>query len=89
MITIMVKPKSSPPRPPDLKFEAALSDLEALVQTMEGGKLELEASIEAYQRGMALLRHCRGQLAAAEQKIQLMDMETGVAKDWNPEEACS
>jgi exodeoxyribonuclease VII small subunit len=82
----MVKSKSSPSLPSDLKFEAALAELEALVLTMEGGELELEASIDAYQRGMALLRHCQAQLASAEQKIQIMDMESGKTQDWNPED---
>jgi exodeoxyribonuclease VII small subunit len=82
----MTQQEPASPLSPDLKFEAALSELEALVQLMEGGKLELEASIDAYQRGMALLRHCREQLASAEQKIQILDKETGTLKDWNPED---
>ncbi|MDD3482682.1 exodeoxyribonuclease VII small subunit [Azovibrio restrictus] len=79
----MSNPEAPPVLPADLKFEAALAELEALVQTMEGGKLELEDSITAYRRGMALLLHCQGQLTAAEQKIQIM--EAGQLKDWNPE----
>ena len=66
-----------------LKFETALAELETLVQSMEGGKLELEASIDAYRRGMDLLQHCQGQLSAAEQKIQIM--EAGQLQDWQPE----
>ncbi|MDR0735724.1 MAG: exodeoxyribonuclease VII small subunit [Zoogloeaceae bacterium] len=57
----------------DLKFETALSELEALVARMEGGEMTLEAAIVAYGRGMALLRHCQGQLAVAEEKIRVMD----------------
>lgn len=79
----MSNPEAPPALPADLKFEAALAELEDLVQTMEGGKLELEDSITAYRRGMALLQHCQGQLTAAEQKIQIM--EAGQLKDWNPE----
>ena len=36
----------------DMKFETALAELENIVSSMEGGKLELEASIAAYKRGM-------------------------------------
>jgi len=54
-------------------FEAALSELEAIVQKMEGGKLSLEDSLGAYQRGMELLKHCQAILAAAEQKIQVLE----------------
>lgn len=67
----------------ELKFEEALAELEALIHTMEGGTLELEASIEAYQQGMALLQHCQAHLAVAEQKIQIMEAEQ--LKDWSEE----
>jgi exodeoxyribonuclease VII small subunit len=38
---------------------------------MEGGKLELEASIAAYKRGMELMKHCQAQLANAEEEIRI------------------
>lgn len=66
----------------DMKFEAALAELEAIVQSMEGGKLELEESIAAYRRGMVLLKHCQQQLADAEQQIRIL--ENGEVKDFTP-----
>ena len=54
-------------------FEAALAELESIVQGMETGKLSLEESLAAYQRGAILLKHCQGALAAAEQKIQVLE----------------
>lgn len=57
----------------DMKFEAAVAELEAIVASMEGGKLELEASIAAYRRGMALMQHCQAQLADAEQQIRILE----------------
>lgn len=57
----------------DMKFEAALAELEAIVASMEGGQLELEASIAAYRRGMALMKHCQGQLADAEAQIRVLE----------------
>jgi exodeoxyribonuclease VII small subunit len=63
----------------DMKFEAALSELEAIVSSMEGGKLELEASIAAYRRGMSLMKHCQAQLADAEEQIRVL--ENGEFKD--------
>lgn len=54
-------------------FEAALAELESIVQNMESGKLSLEDSLAAYQRGAALLKHCQGALTAAEQKIQVLE----------------
>ena len=63
----------------DMKFETALAELENIVSRMEGGKLELEASIAAYQRGMALMQHCQAQLASAEEQIRIL--ENGEFKD--------
>ena len=62
----------------DLKFEAALAELEKLVASMEGGQLPLEASLDAYKRGMALLQHCQLQLADAEEKVRVL--ENGVLR---------
>lgn len=57
----------------DMKFETALAELEAIVASMEGGQLELEASIAAYRRGMELMKHCQAQLTAAEEQIRVLE----------------
>ena len=62
-----------------MKFETALAELEDIVASMEGGKLELEASIAAYKRGMELMKHCQAQLANAEEQIRIL--ENGEFKD--------
>ena len=63
----------------NMKFETALAELEDIVSSMEGGKLELEASIAAYKRGMELMKHCQAQLADAEEQIRIL--ENGEFKD--------
>lgn len=45
-----------------LSFEEALAELEAIVQKLERGQLDLESSIQAYERGTALQQHCAGKL---------------------------
>ncbi|PKO94319.1 MAG: exodeoxyribonuclease VII small subunit [Betaproteobacteria bacterium HGW-Betaproteobacteria-10] len=57
----------------DMKFESALAELENIVSSMEGGKLELDASIAAYRRGMELMKHCQGQLTHAEEQIRVLE----------------
>ncbi len=57
----------------DMKFETALAELETIVSRMEGGQLELEASIVAYKRGMTLMQHCQAQLADAEAQIRVLE----------------
>ncbi|RDE52321.1 MAG: exodeoxyribonuclease VII small subunit [Candidatus Accumulibacter meliphilus] len=65
-----------------LKFEAALAELEQLVQDMEGGRLPLEESLAAYRRGSALLTHCQQQLSEAEAQIQVL--ENGALRAFEP-----
>ncbi|PLK49878.1 exodeoxyribonuclease VII small subunit [Uliginosibacterium sp. TH139] len=54
-------------------FEQALSELEGIVAAMERDDLPLENALASYQRGVELLRHCQGTLAAAEQKIRILE----------------
>ena len=65
----------------ELKFETALAELEAIIQSMEGGRLPLEESITAYRRGSELLKHCQQQLSDAERKIQVL--ENGELRDFD------
>ncbi len=66
-------PKSAtPPK----SFEAAVSELEAIVQEMESGNLPLEDALARYQRGVALLRHCQTTLSEAEQRVKVLEGET-------------
>lgn len=67
--------KSAAPKPP-ASFEAALQELERLVQTLESGGVPLEDALKAYERGMQLLKHCQETLAQAEQKIRILDGDT-------------
>ena len=60
---------------PDLPttYESALTELERIVASMEGGALPLEESLGAYQRGVALLRFCQAKLADAEQRVRVLE----------------
>lgn len=53
-----------------LSFEAALKELEQIVDRLEKGNVELEESIAIYARGEALKRHCNDLLKTAELKIE-------------------
>lgn len=53
-----------------LNFEDALSELEGIVQRLESGKITLEESVTAYERGMALRQMCETHLKNARLKIQ-------------------
>ena len=53
-----------------LSFEAALAELEKIVKTLEQGQAPLDESIELYQRGDRLKRHCEARLKAAQARIE-------------------
>jgi len=57
-------------------FEDSLSELEALVESMENGELSLEESLGAFERGIALTRSCQQALQAAEQKVEILTART-------------
>ena len=76
-------PKASPTQrdePVPASYEAALQELEALVQQMESGQLPLGELLTGYQRGSTLLAYCRAQLDAVEQQIKVLD--NGNLKPW-------
>lgn len=59
-------------------FESALTELEAIVATMESGDLPLQESLAAYKRGAQLLQYCQGALKDARAQVEVL--EKGVLK---------
>ncbi|MBE7522468.1 MAG: exodeoxyribonuclease VII small subunit [Burkholderiales bacterium] len=66
-------------------FEAALAELETIVETMEGGQVPLKEALDAYRRGAELLKYCQATLKDAQQEIEVL--EKGVLKPFKPEDA--
>jgi exodeoxyribonuclease VII small subunit len=65
---------------PALNFEAALAELEQLVERMETGEMSLEESLQAFERGVALTRDCQKALKEAELRVQaLTETDAGLA----------
>lgn len=62
-----------------LSFEAALAELEKIVRQLEDGKGKLEDSIEAYERGAALKKHCETKLSEAKAKVDRITLGAGGA----------
>ena len=53
-----------------MSFEKALSELEHIVENLERGDVPLEQSIQIYERGEALKKHCETLLKSAENKVE-------------------
>lgn len=58
--------------PQDKNFEAALEELEAVVEQLETGELPLEESLVAFETGVGLVVHCNRKLTEAEKKVELL-----------------
>ena len=68
-----------------LSFEQALSELEAIVEQLEGGAVSLDAAIDAYARGMSLKLHCQARLEEARLKVEQIKLpENGGAVITDP-----
>ncbi len=83
------KTKTDPGAVPDdvtaMSFEAAMAELEAIVQDLEGGQVDLDASIALYSRGALLKRHCEAKLnAASEQVEKIVAVSAGNAQATEP-----
>ncbi len=53
-----------------IPFEAALAELETIVDKLEKGQVGLDESIKLFERGEALKKHCDALLTTAEARIE-------------------
>ena len=53
-----------------MSFEDALKALEDVVRRLESGDVPLDDSIDLYERGEALRKHCQARLDAAQARIE-------------------
>ncbi len=74
-----------------LDFEAAMRDLEEIVERLEHGDLPLEESLAAFERGVLLTRSCQTALKEAEQKVEILLKKAGGAQveDFDPDSSKS
>lgn len=58
-----------------LSFEQAVAELETIVQRLERGDVALDESIQIYERGEALKKHCETLLNTAEARIEKIRLD--------------
>lgn len=62
-------------------FEQALTELEDIVQRLDGEELGIEAALAEYEKGLKALEVCRTVLAKAERKLELLvNVKDGAAQ---------
>ena len=68
----------------ELGFEEAIKELTNIVGKIEQGQIPLQDSLRQYERGMALIKHCREILQKAEKRIEKIS-EAEAEKQEEPE----
>ena len=65
----------------ELTFREAMAELDGIVRVLESNTLELEDSLQGYERGVALLASLQGRLAEAQQKVDVLMGELAADAD--------
>jgi len=68
-------------RTEDLTFKQASEELEVILRQLESNQLELEESLEKYERGVALLRVLQIRLNDAQQRVSVLLGELEIQSD--------
>ena len=68
----MTKPKAQFDDP--VSFEAALTELEAIVSVLEEGNLPLDASVERFRKASELADHCKALITGA--RLRVTELQT-------------
>lgn len=68
----MADDQAKPAKIEDLTFKEGLDELASIVRSLESNQLELEQSIQSYERGVALLAALQGRLDDAQQKVTVL-----------------
>ena len=56
----------------EMTFREAMDELDGIVRRLESNTIELEDSLKAYERGVALIADLQKRLADAEQKVEML-----------------
>ena len=57
-----------------LSFDEALTQLENIVRELESGKIKLDDAVSAYEKAVALKKHCQDKLNAAALKVEKIEI---------------
>ena len=64
-----------------MSFEDSMKTLEDLVKQLESGELDLDTSLEVYERAVVLRDHCKKILDESYRKVQtIMETASGIVK---------
>ncbi len=54
----------------NFKFEQAMADIEGLVSSLEKGDMPLDKALDAFEKGVLLVKQCQQKLQTAELRVE-------------------
>lgn len=73
-------------KPENMSFEAAIEELDGLVDQLENGDLALDDALKKFERGISLARAGQSKLNDVEQRVSILlqNDENAELSDFNP-----
>ncbi|ERM60071.1 MULTISPECIES: exodeoxyribonuclease VII small subunit [Vibrio] len=74
-------------KPENMSFEAAIEELDGLVDQLENGDLALDDALKKFERGISLARAGQSKLNDAEQRVSILlqNDQNAELSDFNPQ----
>lgn len=69
------------PDPTDMPFDDAVTELEAIIERIDGDEITLEDAMAAHRRGRALLKRCRQVLETVTAELDEADLDDEAETD--------
>ena len=69
----------------NINIEKLLKELESIVSKMEDDSLNLEDSLQSYEKGITLVKSAQESLKKIEQRVQILSKKNEL-EDFNPDE---
>jgi len=69
----------------NINLERLLNELEVIVNKMESDDLNVEDSLESYEKGISLIKNAQSKLKKIEQKVEILSKE-GTLENFNTDE---
>lgn len=70
----------------EVKFEDKIKELETIINELESGEIDLDASLEKYTKAMTLVRECDDKLKNIEEQVNKIVKENGSLENFEIEE---
>jgi len=69
----------------NINIEKLLKELESIVSKMEDDSLNLEDSLQSYEKGITLVKAAQESLKKIEQRVQILSQKNEL-EDFNPDD---